>query len=97
MFSFYNRLFEEGAELSLDKLYPKVQYPVSRGTPMLSPLIKWEHSKDYYVTYYKQKEEIKSGERIIGINIKENEWAFIAGHVIDGKLFLVYSHSTMAV
>jgi hypothetical protein len=45
-------LFELGLQPQLAKLYPAVQYPVSRGTPMISPLVHWEHSEDQYVMKY---------------------------------------------
>lgn len=34
------RLYNAGLQLDLAKLYPPVEYPVSRGTPMISPLIR---------------------------------------------------------
>jgi len=45
-------LFELGLQPQLANLYPLVQYPVSRGTPMISPLVRWEHSEDRYVMKY---------------------------------------------
>ena len=45
-------LFELGLQPQLANLYPPVQYPVSRGTPMISPLVCWEHSEDRYVMKY---------------------------------------------
>ena len=45
-------LFELGLQPQLANLYPPVQYPVSRGTPMISPLVRWEHSEDLYVMKY---------------------------------------------
>ena len=45
-------LFELGLQPQLANLYPPVQYPVSRGTPMISPLVRWEHSEDRNVLKY---------------------------------------------
>jgi len=45
-------LFELGLQPQLANLYPPVQYPVSRGTPMIAPLVRWEHSEDRYVMKY---------------------------------------------
>ena len=42
-------LFELGLQPQLANLYPPVQYPVSRGTPMISPLVQWDHSEDRHV------------------------------------------------
>lgn len=30
--------------MEIDKLYPPVEFPVSRGTPSLEPFIFWNHS-----------------------------------------------------
>lgn len=40
-------MFENGIDMDVSKLYPAVEFPVSRGTPMISPLIRWEHSEDW--------------------------------------------------
>lgn len=32
-----------------NKLYPAVQYPVQVGTPLISPLIQWDHSQSWDV------------------------------------------------
>jgi hypothetical protein len=45
-------LFEMGLQPQLANLYPPVQYPVSRGTPMIAPLVRWEHSEDRFVIKY---------------------------------------------
>lgn len=34
------KLYNVGLQLDLAKLYPPVEYPVSRGTPMISPIIR---------------------------------------------------------
>lgn len=78
-------MYLNGAAIDLQKLYPKIDYPVSRGTPSISPLIKWNHSEDWFVAFYQPQGEIKSGERIFKIDLRENEWAYLSGHVIDGS------------
>lgn len=89
------RLYLNGFAINLQNLYPKINYPVSRGTPSISPLIKWNHSKDWFVAFYEPEGEIKSGERIFGINLNENDWSYLAGHVIDGKYLLLEIPLTM--
>lgn len=83
--SFSSRLYEYGFDLDLEKLYPRVEYPVSRETPMISPLLKWDHSKEWFVGYYSPGESIKSGERIFQLQPDDTHWAFVMGHVIDGN------------
>jgi hypothetical protein len=33
----------------VSKLYPAVQFPVSRGTPSISPLVSWNHTDDWHI------------------------------------------------
>ncbi|KAK3908916.1 Fatty acid synthase [Frankliniella fusca] len=77
--------FVAGCQPKLQKLYPAVEFPVSRGTPMISPLVRWEHSEDWYVTSYRMQEKIKSGERTVIINVNDEEQEYYTGHVIDGR------------
>ncbi|KAJ9600111.1 hypothetical protein L9F63_009587 [Diploptera punctata] len=79
------RLFELGLQLQLTQLYPPVQYPVSRGTPMISPLVRWIHSQDWYVPLYESVQNIMGGETSVKINIQEEENEHLSGHVIDGR------------
>ncbi|KAJ8030108.1 Fatty acid synthase [Holothuria leucospilota] len=48
------QLFTLGLKLDLKKLYPPVEYPVGTGTPMLSPGIKWDHSKEWVVPSWEE-------------------------------------------
>ena len=41
------KLYNIGFQPQIQNLYPEVQYPVSRGTPMISPVIKWDHTEDW--------------------------------------------------
>lgn len=79
------RLYEAGVHPQFAALYPEVSLPVSRGTPMIAPLIRWEHSEEWYVTSYRMQEKIKSGERTVNINLKDDELEYLSGHVIDGR------------
>lgn len=80
-----HRLYELGLEPQLVNLYPAVEYPVSRGTPMISPLVRWDHRDDWFLTSYRMQERIKSGERTIRVAMEDDDWQYIQGHVIDGR------------
>ncbi|XP_011305442.1 fatty acid synthase [Fopius arisanus] len=81
-------LYEAGLQPEIWKLYPEVKFPVSRGTPMLSPLIKWDHSEDWFVTSYRTLEKIDSGERVVELAMTDEDYEYMEGHVIDGKNLL---------
>lgn len=76
--------------MDLAKLYPEIQYPVSRGTPMISPLISWEHSvKKFHVKQFGKIEDgTKKSETTVTIDINSKEWSFLTGHFIDGTKHL---------
>lgn len=73
-----------GFDMDLNKLYPEIQLPVSRCTPMLSPLIRWNHKKDFDVLVDKQGGTSKFGANIIQINLKNENWSFISGYILHG-------------
>lgn len=73
-----------GVDVSLDAVYPKVSFPVSAGTPMIAPLIRWDHSADWNVPKHLNQESNGSG-RVCKLNITESDYAFLAGHTLDGE------------
>ncbi|XP_063988184.1 fatty acid synthase-like [Diachasmimorpha longicaudata] len=82
------KIYDIGLQPVISNLYPEVKFPVSRGTPMISPLVKWEHSDDWYVTSYRMQEKITSGERIVELTLADEDYEYMAGHVIDGRNLL---------
>lgn len=70
--------------MDLSKLYPPIQFPVSRGTPMISPLIKWNHEENHFVPHFDSYNTFE--RRNITINISDKNFEFLQGHIIDGKL-----------
>ena len=90
IFSFLSQLAEmyaSGLKVSVDKLYPQVKYPVARGTPSLSPLIQWDHSKERLVRLYPHYfNSYTKLEKAITIDVNSEEWAFLSGHLIDGRV-----------
>lgn len=69
--------------MDLTKLYPPVQYPVSRGTPMISPLVKWDH-QDMFSPGFDCSDWYE--KKSILINTSDKDYEFVLGHVIDGEL-----------
>jgi fatty acid synthase len=52
LLSSIGHLYTLGFNPLIEKLYHKVDYPVSSDTPLISPLLKWNHKKKYTVTQY---------------------------------------------
>ncbi|XP_036142985.1 fatty acid synthase-like [Monomorium pharaonis] len=81
--NFYNY----GLQPQVANLYPPVQFPVSRGTPMISPSIRWNHSEDWFIPDCNTHKYLKR-ERYIEISLKDVDYDYFAGHVIDGRILL---------
>lgn len=56
---------------------------MARATPMISPLIKWDHTKDWYINKFEP--EAISGHRKVTISLNDQDYEFIDGHTVDGK------------
>lgn len=77
------RIYENGCDIDLSKLYPPVKFPVSRGTPTISSLIKWDHSYKFHVMDYEVT--ATKAERSYLVNLSDPDYEFIQGHSIDGE------------
>ncbi|CRK94451.1 CLUMA_CG007958, isoform A [Clunio marinus] len=78
------QLFQNGVDIDIKNLYTPVAFPVSRGTPMISPLIKWDHQENYVVPNFDSFNFFE--RRNIAINLSDKIFEFIQGHIIDGKV-----------
>ncbi|KAJ8919483.1 hypothetical protein NQ315_002104, partial [Exocentrus adspersus] len=60
----------------ISKLYPDIKLPVSRGTQMISPYIKWRHSKPKTIPRYNIEiaTQANLSGRSVKIQIDDNEW-----------------------
>nr|XP_033197779.1 fatty acid synthase-like [Bombus vancouverensis nearcticus] len=79
------KLYDVGLQPQLANIYPHVEFPVSRGTSMVSPYIRWEHSEDWFVPVYTQRQKITTAERMIDVALKDENYEYIMHHVIDGR------------
>lgn len=79
------KLYMASAQPDIAKLYPPVSFPVGRGTPMIGPLIKWDHSITWEVASYKDISK-KSGQTVIQVDLSNDKDAYISGHQIDGRV-----------
>jgi fatty acid synthase, animal type len=69
--------------MDIAKLYPAISFPVSRGTPMISPHIKWDHEENYVVPLFDSYNTYE--RRNVVINVSDKIFEFIQGHIIDGE------------
>ncbi|XP_045164352.2 fatty acid synthase-like [Mercenaria mercenaria] len=84
------KCYQHGVKLNSLKLIPSISFPVPRGTPMVSPFLKWDHS---------QRWNVATADMFIGggansanacgfdIDIShESEDRYLTGHKIDGRV-----------
>ncbi|XP_025264308.1 fatty acid synthase-like [Camponotus floridanus] len=79
------KMYIGGAQPDIAKLYPSVSFPVSRGTPMIGSLVKWDHSATWQIPDFKHKSKESSEEHVIEINLSSKTDAYLTGHKIDGR------------
>ena len=80
------KLYEMGLNPNIENLYPKVDYPVTRGTQSISSLLKWDHSETYFVRKWPEFHfKGTASELTENINLKREIKSFLPDHCIDGN------------
>jgi fatty acid synthase, animal type len=90
LFNGIGQLYCQGYDSMINRLYPHIEYPVSRGTPMLSPHVRWDHGDDWYVADFETMMIKYNSYTQFTV---ENEVArqALKGHVIDGNITSIFS------
>jgi fatty acid synthase len=78
------RMFIAGIRLDVNKLGESEEYPVPLGTPMISPLIQWDHSFSWDVPRYGQNGEFMEG--IFEVDTQTDRDSYLIGHCIEGRI-----------
>ncbi|KFM59156.1 Fatty acid synthase, partial [Stegodyphus mimosarum] len=74
------KLYLEGLDPKIERLYPPVKFPVPRSTPMLSDLIKWNHSHSFSVPKWAPS----STTFVLGFDL-QNDDSYLMDHKLDGR------------
>ena len=89
-FNTYCRCYIQGADFNPLGIFPPVEYPVPRGTDMISPAIKWDHSQSWYVpdtNQFLSGCSDRQSETRFEFDASKNEHdKFLLGHKINGKV-----------
>ncbi|KAJ6633803.1 Fatty acid synthase, partial [Pseudolycoriella hygida] len=80
------KIHQNGINIDIRQIYPKIEFPVSRGTAMISPLIKWNHSDNLFVPIYDPFTQCD--KRSIFISLSDLKFNFMKGHQLDGRVIL---------
>lgn len=70
--------------MQIGQLYPEVEYPVARGTPMIAPLVTYDHQQNWSVPKFSASKQ-NSFERKIAIDVSQEQYQYLFGHMIDGE------------
>ncbi|XP_043496502.1 fatty acid synthase-like [Polistes fuscatus] len=79
------KLYNLGFPITPGKLYPRVPYPVSRETPSISPLVRWEHSSDWHVESGKFLENQQIEELV---DLESDKYKFLRNFKINGNVII---------
>ena len=90
------KLYQAGATVHLERIYPEVQLPVPRGTPMIAPMWKWDHSVDWPVVDGRQMASgggavPSSASYTIDPFSPETKEAYLLDHIIDGRVLYPFT------
>ncbi|KAI1291794.1 Fatty acid synthase [Halotydeus destructor] len=81
------KLYQLGLNPAIENLYPRVEYPVPKGTQSLSSLIKWDHSESWLVTKYPEYfNPNSSSDHVIAVDITSNEDDYLNDYCVDGQI-----------
>ena len=77
------KLYELGFNPSIEKLYSKVNWPVSRGTASISSLMVWDHNRSFPIKKYPQHyNKHTASDLIVKININK-DYSYLTGHCVN--------------
>lgn len=81
------KLYTLGLNPQIENLYPKVEFPVPRGTQSVGSLIQWDHTQSWLVTQYPEYfNPSSSSDYVVKVDLSEVEDQYLAGHCIDGRV-----------
>ncbi|KAI5632206.1 acyl transferase domain-containing protein [Phthorimaea operculella] len=90
------KLYMEGFNPKVKNLYPKVEFPVSSGTPGLSHLIEWAHHENWTLPLYKSAYVKQASSCNFILSPHDDEYAYLRGHVIRGRNCYPYAAAIVA-
>lgn len=83
----YFRMYLAGLDLTLSNLYPKCEYPVSRGTAHLGDLVHWNHSETWR-TGLEDKLHALIGVKDLTISLNSEEFREYIGHKLNDNVVM---------
>ena len=78
-----------GVQFNPMDLYSPVQFPVTRGTPMLNSMITWDHEQTWAVPKYQDFMSLSGGSGAASFEIDtsaDSEDNYLLGHKVSVRL-----------
>ncbi|CAK1541491.1 unnamed protein product [Leptosia nina] len=91
------KLYLEGFNPKISALYPKVEFPVSTGTPMLGHQVEWAHTEKWNLSLYVSAEKRTATACKFVISVHDDEHMYLKGHVIKEKNVYPFSAALVSV
>ncbi|KAL0867562.1 hypothetical protein ABMA27_008331 [Loxostege sticticalis] len=91
------KLYMEGYNPKVQVLYPKVEFPVSTGTPFLSHLVRWAHNERWALPLYVSARQQTAAEARYIITVHDDEHRYLRGNVIRGNNVYPFAAALVAV
>lgn len=79
-----------GLEVNPSEIYNKIEFPVSKGTRTLAPLVRWEHGETWRIGI-EHKVNYLVNVRELQISLNSEEYRECKGHVLDNRVILPLS------
>uniref|UniRef100_T1ILK7 PKS/mFAS DH domain-containing protein n=1 Tax=Strigamia maritima TaxID=126957 RepID=T1ILK7_STRMM len=83
------KLYLAGSKVTLSTLYNPLTSPVPRGTPMIAPLVRWDHSSDWNVAKYNMflNSASHTGTTFeIDVSSQDSKDYYLTEHTVDGRV-----------
>ena len=81
------KLYELGMNPTIENLYPKVEWPVARGTQSIGSLVKWDHSNTLFLRKYPEHYfRATAADLNEWVHIGQSFKSFLPEHCIDGNI-----------
>ncbi|CAG9791684.1 unnamed protein product [Diatraea saccharalis] len=91
------KLFMEGYHPKVNVLYPKIEFPVSTETPMMSHLVEWAHNEKWPLPLYVAAHRKIAAAAKYVVCLHDPEHNYLSGHVIKGKTVYPFAAALVAV
>ncbi|CAH0402597.1 unnamed protein product [Chilo suppressalis] len=91
------KLFMGGYIPKASVLYPKIDFPVSTGTPMLSHLVEWAHTERWPLAVSIAANLKNAYAAKFLVCLHDPEYSYLSGHIVKGKNVYPYAAALVAV